>query len=112
MNGEIRRIGPRADMITLRNGYIAERVGFAVTFLSLQQLFKYEPRAFHELVTSCRSREHPLFPGTENVLMELRLVESIDDIGRAHISDHTRNIVLSVVEGDGLEMYLVHPNAT
>ena len=99
------------DIVTLRNGYTTSRVSMAVTFLHVELLLKQNSMAFYDLVTACRNPEHQLWPESEEILMLSTLVESVDAAGRARIHEHTRSVVLSMVEGEELEMHLVNPIA-
>lgn len=72
--------------------------------MSLQRLFQTDPISAYELTMKARDPNHEFFGGTGQKLMSLALV---DANGGMH--DSIRNIVLSAVEGDGLEMKLGSP---
>jgi hypothetical protein len=75
-----------------------------VTLLSLDHLIKDNPIGFYELVMKCRDPQHSIWGDQQGKLQELSLVQPD---GRVHQS--IRNVVLSSVQGDGLEMVLTSP---
>ena len=92
--------------VTLKNGSTEVDVLVVATTLSLQSLMEDNPIAFYELVMLCRDRTHQLFGSVGGVLRDRNLIEQN---GQPHGS--IRNIVLSAVEGDMLDMCLVNPLA-
>ncbi len=93
--------------VKLRNG--AEEFGPLVPVVErrLQSLMNSDPLAFYDLTMRCRQgRAYTMFPVIESRLIESDLLQAN---GMPH--DSIRNIVLSAVEGDDLEMRLVSPLA-
>lgn len=93
--------------VRLRNG--AEEVKSLVSMIlfTLKDMWsKGEVTTVYELAMLCRDPEHKLFGDTGDVLKKLSLVQPD---GRVH--DSIRNIVLSAVEGEGLDMRLQSPIA-
>jgi hypothetical protein len=76
-----------------------------VTMMSVRRLTQTHPIAFYELVMLCRDPKHKLFGNTGQALNDLSLVTN----GQVH--DSIRNIVLSAIEGEGMDMTLVSPVA-
>jgi len=73
--------------------------------MSLKALMASDPIAFFELSELCKDRSHKLFGNTGEKLSKLGLIQN----GTVHGS--IRNIVLSAVEGEMLDMQLVSPIA-
>lgn len=94
------------DMLKLKNGSEEFPALVKVTMMSVEHLLESHPVAFFELVSLCRDRDHELFGNTAVKLQGLGLV---DPGGKVHGS--IRNIVLSAVEGEDLEMRLISPLA-
>ena|SRR3989344_1004550 len=97
---------PEPTTIVLKNG--AEEVEPLVRALmmSLRQLMREHPIVFYELVHLCRDRNHRLFVDAREVLDSFTLLERN---GFPH--DSVRNVVLSAVEGEGLDMVFTSPIA-
>ncbi len=94
------------DMLKLKNGSEECVPLVNTTVMSVRHLMESNPIAFVELVLLCRDRNHELFGNTAVDLQGLALV------GRdGFVHDSIRNIVLSAVEGEGLEMKLISPLA-
>jgi len=74
-----------------------------VTMMSIRKLTETHPIAFYELVMLARDPKHKLFGNTSQILSNLALVTN----GQVH--DSIRNIVLSAVEGSGMDMTLGSP---
>lgn len=89
----------------LKNG--AEEAVSLVTvcMMSLEDLIKENPIALYELVMKCRDRNH-VFGNAGELLEQRKLVQSD---GQPH--DSIRNVVLSAIEGDELDMRLTSPIA-
>lgn len=92
--------------VALRNGTQEAKPLVAVLAMVLPDLMKENPIAFVELVALCRDPSHQLFGNTGEVLRARQL---IDTEGKVH--DSCRNIILSSVEDDSLDMMLVSPIA-
>jgi hypothetical protein len=92
--------------ITLKNGTQEPYSLVAIVTISLKMLIMEDPICFYELVMKCRDHNHEFFGNTSLRLGQLGLT---DDAG--NVSRQIRNIVLSSVEGDGLDMRLGSPIA-
>lgn len=90
--------------VELKNGQSEAEGLVRLTMISLQMLMERNPVAFYELVMKCRDRKHVLFGNTGKVLEELAMTSSD---GSVH--DSIRNIVLSAVSGEELNMTLGSP---
>ncbi|MDP3730644.1 MAG: hypothetical protein Q8R14_03860 [Candidatus Omnitrophota bacterium] len=97
---------PELEMITLKNGATEIEVAVRVVMMSLDLLIQQKPIVFYELVMKARDPNHKFFGRSEEDLMALSLVERDGEL-----YDITRNIVLSAVEGEDLNMRLVSPIA-
>lgn len=97
------------EVVTLKNGTEEARPLIGVMMLTLQRLWAEKPTVLYELVQLCRDREHELWGSTSEDLLALSLIEKTNDGFRVH--DSIRNIVLSAIEGEGLEMKLGNPVA-
>lgn len=89
------------EAVTLKNGATEFKPLVAATMLSLGKLLQDNPIAFYELTMKARDSKHEFFG---NVGSELKLLALIQENGNLH--DSIRNIVLSVVEGEGAMMRL------
>lgn len=94
------------DILKLKNGSEEVAPLVNVTMISVRHLLESNPIAFVELVSLCQDRDHELFGNTAVELQRLALVKPD---GSVHGS--IRNIVLSAVEGEGLEMRFISPLA-
>ena len=94
------------NIVTLKNGTQEAEPLVKVAMFSLSNLIEQDPIAFYELVMLCRDRSHSLFGNTPDKLHSLSLIEQS---GQPH--DSIRNVVLSAVSGDGLDMELHSPVA-
>ncbi len=92
-------------VVTMKNGTKEVQSLIDVTMLSLNALMKSNPIAFYEFVQICKDRNHRPFGNTGKILEECELLHG----GQVH--DSIRDIVLSAVEGTGLEMHLTDPIA-
>ena len=94
------------EALTLKNGTVEARVVVTSTMMNLEALLTENPIAFYELVQVCRNPEHRIFSQVQvKSLEELGLLSS----GKVHNS--IKNVVLSAVEGNGLDMTLGNPVA-
>lgn len=91
------------NMVTLKNGAVEAEPLVKVTMMSLGRLWDENPICAYELVMLCRDSNHKPFGNSDKILVELALVQN----GRVH--DSIRNIVLSSVSGEGLEMTFGSP---
>src|SRR3989338_5617614 len=87
-------------LVKLKNGSEEAEPLVRVTMMSLQHLMGENPIAFYELVELCKNRNHKMFGNTNEILERLSMVSN----GFVHGS--IRNIVLSAVKGEGLDMQL------
>ncbi len=94
------------NVVKLKNGAEEAAVLVAATMLSIHRLWDKEPIIGYELVMKCRDRNHKFFGVAGKKLAELALVSPSGDV-----HDSIRNIVVSAVVGDGLEMSLISPIA-
>ena len=92
------------ETVILKNGAEEAKPLVIVIMMSLEDLMKKNPIAFYELTMKARDQGHQFFGRAGQVLKEFNLV-SAD--GSLH--DSIRNVVLSAVEGDDLDMTLVNP---
>ena len=92
------------ETVKLKNGAIEAKGLVNVMMVALRNLLQEDPVTFYELVMKCRDRNHQFWSDCGDKLQDLHLVEQD---GRVHRS--IRNIVLSAVEGEMLEMTLGSP---
>jgi hypothetical protein len=94
----------RTDLMTetvlLKNGAEEHKAFVSVAMMTLTTLIDDVPIAFYELVMACRDRNHQLFGNTSDILKARKLYP---------IHDSVRNVVLSAVNGEGIEMTLGSP---
>lgn len=90
--------------VKLKNGEEEAEGLVNITFMLLKDLSKNNPILLYELAEKCRDRNHKFFGNTGDTLREKELVQS-------DYSMHSsiKNIVLSSIEGEGMEMRLVNP---
>ena len=91
------------ETVRLKNGSEEVASLVSVTMMSLQHLMQDKPIVLYELVEVCRDRDHKPFGLTGQDLEDLGLMNA----GCVH--DSIKNVVLSAVEGTGLEMTLGNP---
>ena len=92
------------DMITLKNGK-SEASGLVTSVMvSLNGLMKSNPMAVYELNEVCKNVDHKIFGNLGRVLVDRALLGQ-DEKPHGCI----RNIVLSAVSGEGLEMTIGSP---
>jgi hypothetical protein len=91
---------------TLKNGAEEALPLVAVTQLIINRMTESFPGVInlYELVQKCRDSNHRLFGNSEEDLKREGLIEPS---GRIH--DSTRNIILSMASGDGLDMTFGDP---
>ncbi len=92
------------EVVELKNGSKEDKRIVVVIMVSLRNLIKTHPIALCELIMKCKDANHQFFGNTGEVLQGLCLVQ-IDGSVNTSVSD----IVLSAVEGDGLDMTLSSP---
>lgn len=94
------------EVIKLRNGAEEAKPLVAVMMMSLEHLMDERPLALYDLVMKCKDRNYQFFGDNEKHLQDLRLIGS-----DGAIHDSIRNIVLSAVRGNGIDMVLGSPVA-
>lgn len=94
------------ETVALRNGAEEVKSLVNVTIFLLRHLLQENPIAFYELVMRCRDRNHQIYGDIDQVLKRFKLLYP-----NGEIHGSIRNIVLSAVTGDGLEMELGSPIA-
>jgi len=97
------------EMVKLKNGTEEAKVGVATTQMAINRLLADDapyPMAFWELVRACQDDNHT---PAQQILTELTKSGLVGLDGEIHTS--VKNIVLSSVEGEGLDMTLVSPVA-
>jgi hypothetical protein len=97
--------------VRLRNGKTAPKVLIGTTSIALRTLLTEQPIAIYELVMACRDKSHVMFGNNGDAAHRLGLVEHLNSDGTAVIHDCVRDIILSAVTGDGLDMELHSPVA-
>ena len=90
--------------LVLKNGSFEAEPLVRAVMTSLSFLFESNPAAFFEIAMCARDRTHKPFGNTGDRLKELAL---LDDGLNMHNS--IRNIILSAVSGEMLEMTLSSP---
>jgi hypothetical protein len=91
-------------IVRLKNGAEEADLLVGVVMAHLYDLMDSNPVAFYELVLLCRDPNHKLFGNTPDVLRDSGFVRPD---GQVH--DSIRNVVLSGVTRDGLDMILGGP---
>jgi len=93
-------------MVKLKNGSEVPKPVVVTTMMSLEALMEKNPIAFYELVEKARNPKHPMFGNTQDVVAKWAL---IDLSGVIHSA--VRDVILSAVSGDELDMRLGNPVA-
>jgi len=98
------------EFVKLKNGSEEPVPVVGATMMSLENLLHTYPGHFYELVMKCRDRSYKLLSDSQKVLRALGLIQN-ESIGYEEGSVHSsiRNVVLSAVEGDGIDMVLGWP---
>lgn len=91
------------NTVTLKNGAQEIEATVNVVMLNLRALFETETFAFCDLVEKVRDSSFTIPDASAKTLSDYSIVQD----GLMHSS--VRNIVLSAVEGEGIEMRLVSP---
>lgn len=98
------------ETVLLKNGSTEAKTLVIVILTSISSLMKSNPMAFYDLVMKCRDSSYKFFGNNIDILLKLSLVQSSSETGRSgHIHSSIKNIVLSAVEGEGLELNIVSP---
>lgn len=93
---------PNPEIVRLRNGAEVSAALVISTKMLIEDLFQTQPIAFIELVSLCRNNDHQIFGNAAEHFASL-----MDD--RGQVFQSIADIVLSAVEGEGLNMRLVDP---
>ena len=88
----------------LKNGSEEGRDFVVVTMELLQILIGKKPIVFDQLVMRCQNENHQFFGSTAKFLKKINFVDS-----KEYVYDSIRNIVLSAIVGEGLEISLESP---
>ena len=98
--------------VTLRNGAVEARALVAVMMVTLRSLFDERPPHAYDLVMLCRDGRYgaEIFPKIAGDLERDQLIRSTPNGWAVH--DSIRNVVLSSVEGDEIDMVLGNPVAS
>ena len=112
------------ETVTLKNGAEEAKPLVVVTMMTLNRLMdEGKSSTVYELVQLCRNGDHALsrFDGIAERLERLNLASEIAAIPFRGANKHggcqwkvhssTRNIVLSAIEGEGLDLRLANPVA-
>lgn len=99
--------GDEIKLVTLANGAEEALPVVATTMLSLERIIDSNPIAFYELVMKCRDQGHRFFGNTQEVLSDFALVQP-----EGTVHESIRNVVLSAVNGEDLNMTLGSPYLT
>ena len=91
--------------IELKNGSMELNILVNAIMLSLRKLFDEFPLALYDLIEKCKDREYQIFGSNVERLKRLSLISEENH----QIHGSIRNIVLSAIEGDGMDMTLVSP---
>ena len=90
--------------VKLKNGATEAEVLVVVTLTSISSLMELNPMVFYDLVMKCRDNSYKFFGNNIDVLLKRSLVQR-----DGNIHNSIKNIVLSAVEGEGLELNIVSP---
>lgn len=91
-------------LVTLKNGKQEAEALVTIVMMSLNKLLKERPMSVYELVMKCRDNNHQFFGDTAKDLLNLALLQK--DLS---VHSSIRNIILSAVEGEGLNMIFKSP---
>jgi hypothetical protein len=98
---------PVVSLVKLKNGSEIPKPIVITTMMSLEAIMNSNPIAFYELVEKARDSKHVMFGNTKEVVSKWALMDSN---GTIHSS--VKDIVLSAVSGNELEMSLGNPIAS
>lgn len=91
------------EIAKLKNGREEILSLVTVTMMTLYKLMEENPIALYELTEKCKNPEHIIFGQIEPILQDLALINN----GQIH--DSIKNIILSAIKGEGLELTLINP---
>jgi len=91
--------------VKLRNGTVVSEAAMVTTMMNLRALKEENNIAFYEFVQKCKNPQHSIFGGTstEKIISEAGLMSE------GKISEDIRNVALSAIEGEALDIHLVNP---
>ena len=94
------------EVVKLKNGSEEAKPLVITTMLVLESVMEDRPLALYDLVMKCRDAGYDFFADNGDYLIKRKLVE-LD--GSIHSS--IKNIILSAVKGDGIDMVVGSPLA-
>lgn len=92
------------ETVILKNGAEVAVVVATTTMRALEHLFTTEPILAYEVVMKARNPQHHFFGTTGQSLARLALVSE-----SGHMHETIRAVIVSAVEGEGLNMKLSSP---
>lgn len=92
------------DAVALKNGTEEAALLVSVLFVSLKALAEKDPMAFYDAVMIARPGGYEPFGTNGEKLRGLSIINADNSM-----HDSVRNVILSAVEGDGLDMILGNP---
>jgi|SRR5579863_8194237 len=92
--------------LLLKNGSQEPKAVVAVTMMGLRDLIQKYPIAFYELVMVSRDPSHRIFGNNAQILSKFNLARE-----DGHVHNSIRNVVISAVEGENIDMVLRSPVA-
>jgi hypothetical protein len=95
-----------SNNVTLKNGSQEPAPVVTTTMMLLRSLCTSDPICFYELTMKCRDNNHQLFGNCASKLQGLSLLQSDGTVYHA-----VKNVVLSAVTGEDLDMALGSPIA-
>lgn len=94
--------------VILKNGAEEAEICVKAHMMNLSILLEEHPTAFYGLVMKCRDRNY--FWWNDAIIQQLKDLGLLQGLGDT-VHDSTKNVVLSAVTGDGLDMVLGSPTA-
>lgn len=92
------------ETVNLKNGTTEALSLVSVVMVSLESLMKTKPMAVYELNEICKDKNHKIFGSLGTDLTELSLLQAN---GQPHSC--IKNVVLSAITGEGLNMTIGSP---
>jgi hypothetical protein len=96
------------ETVILKNGAKEAKVLVMSTMPLLKDLMEENILAFYELVMVAREPNHQIFGSLANDLLAIQFINSKDG-SRYHMHNSIRNIILSAVEGEGIDLRIIPP---
>jgi len=93
------------ETVKLKNGAEEEKTLVAACMLNLQGLLKQDPISFYDLAMHCRDRSYEINERSQKELRGRGLLSPTTGV----LHESVKNIILSAVVEDGLDMKLVPP---